>query len=92
MSTEPAQKDTVERDEHRSSTERHSGEKLAQCQHKNTQWREMSTGPAQEDTNIHSGERWAQGQHRKTQGREMSTGPAQEDTAERDEHRASTGR
>ncbi len=52
----------------------------------------MSTGPAQEDTNIHSGERWAQGQHRKTQGREMSTGPAQEDTAERDEHRASTGR
>ena len=67
MSTGPAQKDTVERDEHRSSTERHSGEKLAQCQHKNTKWREMSTGPAQEDTvernehrastKIHSGER-----------------------------------
>ena len=27
MSTGPAQEDTVERDEHRSSTERHSGEK-----------------------------------------------------------------
>ena len=40
MSTVPAQKYTVEGDEHRASTGRH----------KHTQWREMGTGPAQEDT------------------------------------------
>ncbi len=62
----------MERDEHRASTGR--------------QWREMSTGPAQED----SGE-MSRGPAQEDCG-EMSKGPAQEDTVERDELRASTGR
>ena len=44
-----------------------------------TQWREMSTGPAQEDTVERDENRASTGR----QCREMSRGPAQEDSGER---------